>query len=366
MKRYFPILLMIVFIVACGQPTAQEKLKNLKDREAKLKEEIAKLEIEVNKGDTLKKKKSVVVTPVKDTVFEHYIDIQGNVDARENVNVSSKIPGMVTAIYVKEGQAVSKGQTLAQVDDQVLQSNMAELRTQLDLARTLFEKQQNLWKQQIGSEVQYLNAKNQKESLERKMATMQDQLSQARIISPITGTVDAVIVKLGDNAAPGSPAFRVVNNSNLRVLANLAEAYAGLVKTGDAVVLNFPDIDKQIRTRIGFAAKVIDPLSRTIKVEVPLQSDPALRPNMITQMKIIDYIAPHAMVIPVNVIQYSMGKPYVIIAQQSKDGLIAKRKEIELGRTYNDKAEIKGGLQAGQQVVTTGYQGLNDNDLIQL
>jgi RND family efflux transporter MFP subunit len=152
-----------------------------------------------------------------------------------------------------------------------------------------------------------------------------------------------------------------VNNSNLRILANIAEAYSGKVKTGDVVVLNFPDIDKQVRTKIGFAARVIDPLSRTIKVEVPLQPDPALRPNMMAQIKIIDYRTPKAVVIPVNVIQYSLGKPYVILAQNG----VAKRREVELGHTYNDKAEIKSGLQAGDHIVTTGYQGLNDNDLIQ-
>lgn len=360
-KRYFPALLITAFLVACASPSKEDKLKKLKQEKAKLDAEITKLEKETSKGDSVKEKKSVVISTVQDTVFEHYIDIQGSVDARENVNVSSRVMGVVTAIYVREGQSVSKGTTLAQVDDQIMRANMAELRTQLDLANTLFQKQQNLWNQKIGSEVQYLNAKNQKEGLERKIATMQDQMGQARIISPINGTVDAVIIKLGDNAAPGAPAFRVVNNSNLRVIANIAEAYAGKVKTGDAVVLNFPDVDKQIRTKISFAARVIDPLSRTIKVEIPLPADPAWRPNMVAQIKIIDYRAPKVVVIPVNVIQYAMGKPYVIIANNG----VAKRREIELGHTYNDKAEIKSGLQSGDNIVTVGYQGLNDNDLIQ-
>jgi RND family efflux transporter MFP subunit len=359
--------MILTLMAACSAPTPEAKLAELKKKEAALKQEIAQLEKELPKGDsTQRKTKAVVVTAVQDTVFEHYIDVQGSVDARENVQVSAKVPGMVTAILVKEGQSVSKGQTLAQVDDQILRANMAELRTQLDLANTLFQKQQNLWNQKIGSEVQFLNAKNQKESLERRIATLQDQTSQARIVSPINGTVDAVIVKLGDNAAPGSPAFRVVNGSNLRVVANVTETYASKVKTGDAVVLDFPDINKIVRTKIGFASKVIDPTSRTIKVEVPLQNDPALRPNMIARLKIIDYVAPKAVVIPVNIIQYSLGKPYVIVAQKLGGKMVAKRKEIELGRTYNDKAEIKSGLEAGEQIVTIGFQGLNDNDLIQL
>ena len=364
-KRYFSALLITALFAACGSPTNEEKLKDLKQQDEKLKAEIAKLEKETNKGDTLKKKKTVIISPVQDTVFEHYIDIQGSVDARENVNVASRVAGVITAIYVKEGQSVSKGQILAQVDDQIMKANMAELRTQLDLANTLYQKQQNLWNQKIGSEVQYLNAKNQKEGLERKIATLNDQTAQSRIISPINGTVDAVIVKLGDNAAPATPAFRVVNNTNLRVLANVAEAFSGKVKTGDAVIINFPDINKELRTKISFAARVIDPLSRTIKVEVPLQADPALRPNMIAQLKIIDYTTPKAVVIPVNVIQYSLGNPYVIVAQQANGNTVAKRRTIELGHTYNDKAEIKSGLQAGDKIVTIGYQGLNDNDLIQ-
>lgn len=373
-KKYCSVLVLTALITACtsggGNSKLQqlEKLKkeatDLQQKEAELKEKIAKLQAETNTGDSTKKK-AVAVIPVKDTVFEHYIDVQGNIDARENVNVSSRVAGVITSISVKEGQSVTKGQILAQVDDQIMRANMAELHTQLDLANTLFEKQQNLWKQQIGSEVQYLNAKNQKESLEKKIATLQDQMNQSRIISPINGTVDAVVAKLGDNAMPGTTAFRVVNNSDLRVLANIAEAYAGRVKTGDAVVLDFPDIDKQLRTKIGFAARVIDPLSRTIKIEVPLPADPAFRPNMISRIKIIDYVSPKAIVIPVNVIQYASGNPYVIVAEQSPKGLIAKRKEIELGRTYNDKAEIKSGLQAGEQIVSAGYQGLNDNDPIQ-
>jgi RND family efflux transporter MFP subunit len=303
---------------------------------------------------------------INDTLFEHFIDVQGSVDARENVNVSARVPGVITAIYVKEGQQVKQGQTLAQVDDQVLKANMAELRTQMDLANTLYEKQKNLWSQQIGSEVQYLNAKNQKEGLERRMATLQDQMSQTRIIAPISGTVDAVIAKLGDNAAPGAPAFRVVNASNLKVTANIAEAYAGRVKEGDQVDIVFPDINRQMRATVAFASRTIDPLSRTIRVEVPMKADNALRPNMIAHMRIVDYTAKDAVVIPVGVIQYTSGKPYVMVAQNANGKMVAQRKTIELGHTYNDKAEIKSGLTKGDRIITTGFQGLNDNDLIKL
>ncbi|MEI3801821.1 MULTISPECIES: efflux RND transporter periplasmic adaptor subunit [unclassified Chitinophaga] len=372
-KKYsFLIPFITLVLAACGGGgNKAEQLEKLKQEKVKYNEnidkKIAALEKEVGvKDTTAQKMKDVTVTAITDTIFEHYIDVQGSVDARENVNVSARVPGVITNIFVREGQAVKQGQTLAQVDDQVLRANMAELRTQMDLANTLFEKQKNLWSQKIGSEVQYLNAKNQKESLERKMATLQDQQSQTRIIAPISGTVDAVIAKVGDNAAPGAPAFRVVNANNLKVTANVAEAYAGLLKSGDAVILSFPDINREIRSTIGFASRTIDPLSRTIKIEVPLKPDAGLRPNMIARIRIVDYTAKNAVVIPVSVIQYTSGKPYVMVAQNANGKMVAQRKTIDMGRTYNDKAEIKSGLTTGDKIITTGFQGLNDNDLIKL
>lgn len=367
-KRYFALPLATLILAACGGGGGNkaEQLQKLKQDKAKIDQQISALEKELKTGDSSVKMKSVTIATVADTVFEHYIDVQGNVDARENVEVGAQTPGIIRSINVREGQRVSKGQVLAQVDDQVLRSSVAELQTQIDLANTLFIKQENLWKQKIGSEVQYLNAKANKESLEKKMGTLKEQLAQSRITSPINGTVDAVIAKLGDNAMPGAPAFRVVNTSNLRVLANVAESFAGRLSTGDEVILRFPDINKELRTKIGFAARAIDPVSRTIKLEIPLRGDNELRPNMIAQLRIVDYRAKDAIVIPVNIIQYSMGKPYVLTVKGSGDKLTAVRNYIELGRTYNDKAEIKSGLKAGDRIITTGFQGLNDNDQVKL
>lgn len=369
-KRYFVIPLSTLILAACGGGGGNkaEKLQKLKQQKATLEQEIAKLEKETGGADTLQKVKTVTLATLDDTTFQHYIDVQGSVDARENVNVYAKSPGVVTSILVKEGQAVRKGQALGQVDDQLARAGVEEVRTQLELATTTYERQKNLWSQKIGSEIQYLTAKNNKETLERRLATLNEQLSQTRIISPINGTVDAVIVKLGDNAGPAAPqpAFRVVNGHSLKVVANVAEGYAGRVKTGDQVRISFPDINKEISARISFASRTIDPLSRTIKVEVPLPADPALRPNMIAHIKIIDYTASNALVIPVNVIQYTMGKPYVVVAKETNGKMVAQRRPIEMGRTYNDRAEVKDGLQPGEKLVTTGYQGLNDNDLIKL
>ncbi|WP_341842602.1 efflux RND transporter periplasmic adaptor subunit [Chitinophaga caseinilytica] len=367
-KRYF-VLPLVALMAACGggEEKKADKLVRLKTEKAKLDAEIKTLEKELKAGDsTTVKTKTVTIAQVETSTFEHFIDIQGDVDARENVAVSAQSPGIIKAILVREGQAVIKGQTLAQVDDQVMRASLAELQTQLDLATTLYNKQANLWRQKIGSEVQYLTAKSQKEALEKSMATMKDQINLTRIISPINGTVDQVIAKIGDAAAPGNPAFRVVNASNLRVLANVAEAFAGKVKTGDEVEVTFPDINYSFRTKIGFASRTIDPLSRTIRVEIPVSGNKDLHPNMLAQIRIVDYRAKDAVVVPVNVIQYSLGKPYVLTVKGSGDKLQAVRNYIEMGRTYDDKAEIKSGLEAGNKIITTGFQGLNDNDFIKL
>ncbi|GEP94668.1 efflux RND transporter periplasmic adaptor subunit [Chitinophaga cymbidii] len=368
-RKYFTLPLITLILAACGGGGGNnkaEQLQKLKQEKATLDQKISALEKELKSGDSSVKMKTVTIAPIEKTTFEHYIDIQGHVDARENVNVSAQQPGIIKAILVREGQQVSKGQTLAQLDNNVLQASIAELQTRIDLAKTLYQKQENLWKQQIGSEVQFLNAKNQYESLLRNKKTMEEQAELSRIVSPISGTVDAVIAKLGDNAAPGSPAFRVVNSTNLRVVANIAESFGGRVKTGDEVIVSFPDINKEIRTRIGFASKVIDPLSRTINVEIPLKADRSIRPNMIALLRIVDYKANDAIVVPVSVVQYSMGKPYVLTVKGQGDKLQAVRKNIEIGRTYNDKAEVKSGLEAGERIITTGFQGLNNDDFVKL
>ncbi|ATL46153.1 efflux transporter periplasmic adaptor subunit [Chitinophaga caeni] len=367
-KSYYLLPVLALSIAACGGGGNNQRAKDSL-KLVELKKEVADLEAKLKEGDTSKtvKMKNVQVASVSDTTFYHYIDVQGSVDARENVQVSTRSQGgVITAIYVKEGQYVKKGQVLAQIDDQVQRAGIEELKTQLQLAEDLYRKQANLWSQKIGSEVQYLNAKNQKEALEKKLTTMKEQLALNQIVSPINGTVDAVIAKLGDIASPAVPAFRVVNTNDLKVVANIAETFAAKVKTGDQVVVSFPDINKEIHTKIGFASKTIDPISRTIKVEIPLANTAELRPNMIAHIKIIDYKAADAIVIPVNVIQYSLGKPYVMIIYKEGDKLVAGRKTVELGRTYDDKAEIISGLKVGEQIVTTGYQGLNEGDQVQL
>ncbi|MEY3679177.1 MAG: hypothetical protein RI924_1318, partial [Bacteroidota bacterium] len=292
--------------------------------------------------------------------FCSYLQIQGKVDADQNVQVSPEAQGIVTAVFVKPGQQVSKGQVLAQIDDQILRQGIAELQAQVDLANTVFQRQQNLWDQKIGTEIQYLNAKTQKQALDRRMAALKSQAALYKIKAPINGIVDQFDIKVGQAVMPGMPGIRVVNSSNLKVKAMVAESYAGKVNQGDEVSVILPDLIDTVRTRLSFAAKTIDLTSRSFGVEVKLPAAKNYRQNMVAVLKIVDYKKEKALSVPVNIIQKSENGDYVYLAVQGK----AKRVAIQSGKVSEGMAEVLSGLKAGDKVITTGLSDLNEGDLV--
>ncbi|TAL57776.1 MAG: efflux RND transporter periplasmic adaptor subunit [Bacteroidetes bacterium] len=358
---------LIVFLSACGGDKDSlkimtEKRDSLKKVMAGVETEIAKLEEEIAKKDTSKKekKKTVELLALVPQNFNNYIDIQGKVDADENVSVNAEMPGTVSKVNVQLGDQVSTGQVLAELDSKALQQGIAEIQNSLELANTLFEKQKNLWEQKIGTEVQFLGAKNQKESLEKRMASMQEQLRMSKIISPINGIVDAVDVKLGQATMPGLPAIRVVNMNSLKVKGEVAESYLSKVKSGNEVVVIFPDMMDTVRTKIAYVAKVISPLNRTFTATVNLDGKKEYHPNMIAIMKIIDYSNPKAFAVPVSTIQKAQEGDFIFIAENKK----AKKVKVKTGRTYNGNTEILEGLKEGDQLISKGFQELNEGDII--
>lgn len=305
--------------------------------------------------------KYVSVTELKPQEFNHYLEVQGKFDGDENVAVSPKSMGVITQIYVKNGEQVKKNQQLAQLDDEVLQKSMKELKSSYDLANQLYEKQKNLWDQKIGTEVQYLTAKTNKESLENRIATLNDQIDMMKIKSPIDGTVEDVPVKLGQSLAPGITAFRVINFSHIKVVAEVAEAYTAKVKTGDEVIVYVPDMNKEIKARISFASKYINPTNRTFIVEVRLEPrEIDARANMIAVIKINDYKVPSTIVVSVNLVQKSLDKQFVYLVKEENNKMVARKQTITQGMTYNGLTEIKSGLKEGDKAITVGYNDLND------
>ena len=357
-----------IFITACGGGPKQstdsrvKKLDSLKKEMATLQGSIVKLEEEIAKDDTTKKEKvkSVELQTLSAQIFNNYIDVQGKVDADENVSLSSEMPGTVSKVMVKVGDAVTSGQVLAELDSKALQQGLAELQNGLDLSKTIFEKQKSLWDQKIGTEIQYLQAKNQKESLEKKLASMQEQIKMSKIISPINGIVDAVDLKVGQAIAPGVPAIRVVNMNSLKVKAEVAESYASKVKTGNDVVIIFPDMHDTVKTKIAYSAKVISQLNRTFTVTVNLDNTKDFHPNQIAILKIVDYSNSKAFVVPVGTIQHAQEGDFIFIA----DGAKVKKVKVKVGKTYNGKAEILENLKEGDKLITKGFQELNEGETI--
>jgi RND family efflux transporter MFP subunit len=372
MRNILLLTISAFLLISCGgenKGDKQSQLEALYKEHASLNEKIKKLEKEIaTEGGAKKNQRAYLVklSEVQPVPFVHYLDIYGKVDAEENVVVSAQMPGTVSKIMVKAGQRVSRGQIMAILDDGPIVSGIEELKTGIAFARDLYEKQAKLWEQKIGTEIQYLSAKNQKEALEKKLVTLQEQLDMTRVKSPIDGTVDEVYMKTGQSTAPGAPGIRVLNLGTLKAVAEVAETYASKVKTGNDVTVRFPDLGRDVNSKISYSAKNINPLNRTFNVEVSLASDEEFHPNMLAILKIADYKKESALIVPVNVVQNSEIGQYVMLAVQKNGKWMAEKRTVKVGQSYGDKSEILEGLQPGDKVITAGFQDLNTGDLIKM
>ncbi len=369
MKKLSLLLLLFALAFACSKaPDKKAQLETMKKEYQALGEKIKALESElnINKAAVAERTVNVVVTGVSLSEFNHYIEIQGKVDGENNVGVSPQMPGTVTAVYVKEGNRVRKGQVLAQLDDNLVKQQVNALNQQLEFAKNLYQKQKNLWEKEIGSEIQYLTAKNQKEALEKNMATLNEQLEMYKLKSPIDGTVEEVGIKVGQMAAAGIvPAFRVVNFNSVKVLADVAEAYAPKVKSGNPATVFFPDFNIEIPSTLNFSSRYINPTNRTFQVEIKLgKSEVDYRANMLAVVKIVDYRNPSVVVLPVNLIKDSQEGSYVFVSTDENGKKVARRRLVEIGQTYNGLAEVLKGLNQGDQVISKGQNDLSDGQLI--
>jgi membrane fusion protein (multidrug efflux system) len=360
----------MLIIVSCGGDK-QAQLSKLKQKQTDLTEKIKNLEDEIRseKKDSInpEKFKFVGVTDVKSSPFDHFIRVQGKLDGDLNAAVFAEAPGTISAKYADVGQKVLAGQVLAQVDDQQYISQLEGLEAQYKLATDLFDKQQRLWDQKIGSEVQYLQAKTNKESLERQIASLKQQIEKFKIKSPISGTIAECNIKLGGVVSPDPrlAAYRVIAFKDLKVTAEVSEAYSSRVQVGDKLLVLFPDINQQIETKVDFVSQYINPVNRTFIIETGIKDGiQKLKANMLAIVQINDYHSDNAILVPMNVIQTDPDGSYVFVIHKKGNYSSAAKQPVVLGNSYNGVAEILQGLKAGDKVISTGYQELVDGEYI--
>jgi len=361
------LILITIAVYSCSAPVSKEaELDNLKKQHAELTDKIRSLEREIKatRPESAVKTRIVVADEVKAGPFEYFIETQGGVEAEENILVSAKSPGVVVGIFVKEGQTVKSGQVIAQIDNSITLKAIEELQGSLDLARTVFERQKSLWDQKIGTEIQFLTAKNNKESLERRLATLKEQDELSRVRSGIFGTVDDIMLKVGETTSPGMPAARIVNTGKLKISSNVSEAYINSLAPGNDVFVQLGDISKTFNGKVSFTGKNINPLSRTFGIEIPVPAGTDARPGMSARIKVIYRKLSDAIILPVNLVQNINSEQIVFVAEEKDGKWVAARRVVTTGGTFSGKTEILSGLKTGERVISVGYQGLNDGELV--
>ena len=361
----------VLFLVFSCSSNKKAELSKLKQQQLSISDKIRSLEGEMStdKKDTLnpEKFKFVGLKDVSSNAFDHFIRVQGRVDGDQNAAVFAEAPGTVSSKYADVGQKVVKGQVLAQIDDQQYRSQMQGLESQYKLSSDLFDKQKRLWDQKIGSEVQFLQSKTNKESLEKQISSLKQQVDKFKIKSPIDGTIEECNIKVGGVVSPDPrlAAYRVVAFKNLKVTAEVSEAYSAKVKQADKLVVLFPDINTQYETKVDFVSKYINPVNRTFIIETKLIGDFSdLKANMIAIIQINDYHTENAIQVPMNVVQTDLAGSYVYVVRAKDKFNAAYKQPVVLGNSYNGVAEVLKGLNVGDKIISIGYQELVDGEYV--
>ncbi|WMX15353.1 efflux RND transporter periplasmic adaptor subunit [Aureispira sp. CCB-E] len=342
----------------------QEKRKKLQE----LKKEVAEAEAVVNKLDPRSKKKSVTpVTTAKVQVkdFNHYVEVQGNVvPAQDPGMASSETGGRIMDLTVKEGDYVKKGDLIAKINLESIKKSIAQLDESLSLAQDMFKRQENLWNQKIGSEVQYLQAKSQVESLLKNKESLEYELTKSNVYAPISGYVDMVMAKEGEMAGPGTPIVQILNTKNLKVVAAIPEIYLGNVKKGEGVLLKFPALNEEQKGRVTSIGRTINPANRTFEVEASINSQNGLlKPNLLATMLVNDFSKKDAIVVPDQLIlQDVSGADYVMVLEGNK----AVKKLVTMGRGYRNETIITSGLNGDETLLIKGARQVSDGDLVEV
>ncbi len=383
MKYLVPLFALAILLAACGQGAGPEsehpeslegKRTLLKEKQAELRavtalitqleEEIASLD--PNAGE--KTRRLVTTALVRRTDFQHFVEIQGSVQADDFVSVTSESAGRILRLTAKEGDNVRAGQLIAELDLEQLQKQIAEVEKSMELANTVYERQKRLWDQNIGSEIQYLEAKNGKERLEKSLETIRFQLTKSKVYAPVSGVVEQVLIQSGEMASPGAPILQILNPAKLKIVAAVPENYLRAVKRGEMVKVKLPALGLEQEARITLIGSTIDPSNRTFAVEADIASrNGLLKPNLLAAMLIKDAEQKDVVSIPLEMVQQEIsGKDFVYIIGEGKDGAIAQKVYVKTGKSFNGIDVIDQGLEGGEELIIQGARGLAENEPIRV
>jgi RND family efflux transporter MFP subunit len=371
-KKIIIIAILSLSIISCAnkensnidQLITSKNVKGLQERKATLQAEITKIEDALASLDIKKEEALVEVSTVKDTLFNHYLEVQGNVDTKENILVQPEFSGTLTLLTVTAGQRVTKGQILGKIDDGGMSQQLASLENQYALAKTTYERQKNLWDKKIGSEIQFLQAQTQMVAAQKGVAQMKAQLAKTVIRAPFSGTIDEVFVEKGQVVAPSALGLmRIVNLGNMFVSTSVPETYIGKLKVGTEVDVYLTSLGKTYKGKVRQVGNFINPNNRSFGIEVSVPNpDNMLRPNQVAKLKIIDYTNNKAIVVPTNVVQEDgEGNKFIYTVEGSngKTGT-AKKVKVTLGKSSNNVTEIVSGLTAEDIIVTDGVNSISE------
>ena len=373
MKNNYLIIALTVLAVACGAPTDDNQNLEAKKKDleaarkefASLKEKIEKLEKEISEEDsTFQQTENAILVSTfiaEKKPFEHKVEVRGAVESRKNVLISAQTIGEVERVHVREGQQVTKGQVLVSQNADVTRNSIAELKTSLELANSVYEKQSKLWEQKIGTEIQYLQAKNNKESLDRKLATAYAQLDMAIVKAPFSGTIDELPAREGEVASPGIPLVRIVSQQDMYIKADVSERFIGKFKAGDPVEIYFPTLDKKVASKVASVGQVINPENRTFVVEVALpRIDFNVKPNQVTVLELRDYVSEATLAVPTRIIQRDEDGQFIFVVDDRGERKLARKVHVVTGISYNSQTEILEGLEGSELIVDQGYRDLTE------
>ncbi|MBU2997683.1 efflux RND transporter periplasmic adaptor subunit [Cellulophaga baltica] len=351
--------------------TIREKRTELAEEQETINNKLKQLDEALLQYDTIKKVPLITTFTAETAVFNHYLELQGNVTTKDLLVITPEYNGILTGLYVKEGQRVSKGQALGKIDDGGLTQQLSQLQIQAELAKTTYERQKRLWDQKIGSEIQFLQAKSTYEAQTRGIEQLEKQISKTVIKAPFSGTIDDVITEKGSVVAAGqTQLMRIVNLNDMYIETDVPESYIPYVTKGKNVEVDFPVLGKQISTKIRQAGNFINPANRTFKVEVGIPNkDKTIKPNLTAKLKINDYTSESAILIPQSIVsENAEGEQYIYVVTDKKtnDEGVAKKVVIKTGKTQGDVIEVLEGVKNDDEIISEGARSVENGQAVKV